>query len=381
MLHQVSYQELKSLALQYPYAANLRYLLLIKSYLDNNGEQEKNLAMASLNSTDRRKLKQLVAHFQPIESLEESFSLEEDFLELKDLNVLEEIPSEPEIPLAEMSVEPPVDLEDSLIETGDTKSDTPIFEGSEELEFLDAFLDNEPEEDETSGEMVSDEEEAVLDEAIEAVMPDTELEDIPTASIDELIENGTLEVTDFDEMDDEVIEEEFSIQELMEGMSEQAEKEEAAEKAIDETLEELFEADAPTLESNEDDAPDEASAPEAADLEDLDATPPPAPASWLDRVKKPQKGIVLDNLSELPPVPKKAKKKKNKPKKRGNVKKVASKSILEDTDIATETLAGLLERQGYYDKAIGMYEKLKSKYPERGAFFGDKIEALKKLKK
>jgi uncharacterized Zn finger protein len=45
-------------------------------------------------------------------------------------------------------------------------------------------------------------------------------------------------------------------------------------------------------------------------------------------------------------------------------------------EVASETLADLLATQGYTDRAIGMYEALMRKYPEKSAFFAAKIQAL-----
>jgi hypothetical protein len=55
-LRQVSYQELKTLVLHFPYAANLRQLIWEKSQVENNPEKEKNLQIASLYSLNRRHL-------------------------------------------------------------------------------------------------------------------------------------------------------------------------------------------------------------------------------------------------------------------------------------------------------------------------------------
>jgi hypothetical protein len=53
LLRQVSYQELKTLVYQFPYAAGLRQLLWEKSQIENHPETEKNLHLASLYSIDR----------------------------------------------------------------------------------------------------------------------------------------------------------------------------------------------------------------------------------------------------------------------------------------------------------------------------------------
>ena len=72
--------------------------------------------------------------------------------------------------------------------------------------------------------------------------------------------------------------------------------------------------------------------------------------------------------------PKKTKTRKSKNKK---AKSMAAKSIMYNTQIASETLAKILEQQGYFDKAIKMYEQLCLKNPEKNTFFEAKIKNLK----
>ncbi|EMR02431.1 tetratricopeptide repeat protein [Cesiribacter andamanensis] len=48
-------------------------------------------------------------------------------------------------------------------------------------------------------------------------------------------------------------------------------------------------------------------------------------------------------------------------------------------DLATETLAAIMERQGKTEKAIDIYQKLLLKYPQKSAYFADCIERLKKI--
>ncbi|NJK83056.1 MAG: hypothetical protein HC912_03795 [Saprospiraceae bacterium] len=67
---------MKQLILQYPYNANLRYLLVKKSQLENRGDHERNLRNAAVHSPDRERL---------FEWLKEE-TVEEERLELKQLN-------------------------------------------------------------------------------------------------------------------------------------------------------------------------------------------------------------------------------------------------------------------------------------------------------
>ena len=60
LIYQISYQELKSLVVQYPYAHNLRYLLLRKSYLEEHGDSERHLHLTATYAPDREHLHHLL---------------------------------------------------------------------------------------------------------------------------------------------------------------------------------------------------------------------------------------------------------------------------------------------------------------------------------
>jgi len=51
----------------------------------------------------------------------------------------------------------------------------------------------------------------------------------------------------------------------------------------------------------------------------------------------------------------------------------------ENDDFVTETLATIYAQQGYYRKAIQIFEKLSLKYPEKSTYFAAHIEKIKNL--
>jgi len=89
-LHQVSYQELKSMVAEYPYSLSLRYLLAMKSQQEDNTDLDRNIELLATYGIDRSHLHRIFSE-DPIvlEDLEESIIMGEDFLELKELSSLE----------------------------------------------------------------------------------------------------------------------------------------------------------------------------------------------------------------------------------------------------------------------------------------------------
>lgn len=62
-------------------------------------------------------------------------------------------------------------------------------------------------------------------------------------------------------------------------------------------------------------------------------------------------------------------------------KDLAKGSLMERTNIVSETLANLYYEQQLYDKAIKIYEALKAKYPEKSVIFANRIDEIKFKKK
>lgn len=71
---------------------------------------------------------------------------------------------------------------------------------------------------------------------------------------------------------------------------------------------------------------------------------------------------------KIPPAPKTA----------GIAQQLAERSVAENQDVISETLAKLYAKQGYRDKAAQMYARLALLFPEKSPYFAAEIEKLKK---
>jgi hypothetical protein len=85
LLANISYEEMKTLALAYPYAHNLRYLLALKAFRTHHPETDKALATAAAYSLDGMQLFQLIA---PKEIVPQPVLEKEEVLELKPVETL-----------------------------------------------------------------------------------------------------------------------------------------------------------------------------------------------------------------------------------------------------------------------------------------------------
>jgi hypothetical protein len=87
-LYPLTYEELRTLVMQYPYCQNLLLLLLKKGYLENHPDWERTLSLVATSIPDRTKLYHWIAEHSQEAILEESAEWEEEVLELKDLRSL-----------------------------------------------------------------------------------------------------------------------------------------------------------------------------------------------------------------------------------------------------------------------------------------------------
>ncbi len=82
---------------------------------------------------------------------------------------------------------------------------------------------------------------------------------------------------------------------------------------------------------------------------------------WLKVMKKLPPRAVSENTNE---------------KEAERIRHFAAHSI-EDRDILTESMAEVLAKQGMYENAIALYQKLSLIYPPKSAYFASRIEQLK----
>ena len=96
-------------------------------------------------------------------------------------------------------------------------------------------------------------------------------------------------------------------------------------------------------------------------------------AVWISRFHPPVLTPTKNADAEVPPP-----KEEETPSPTLSAQALAERSVAENKDVISETLARLLAKQGYRDKAINMYERLRLAFPDKSAYFAAEIEKLKK---
>lgn len=398
LLHQISYQELRTLALQYPYCQNLHWLLLQKSYMEAMPEWEQNLHRAAAHSTDRKFLYRQMKMINASRPETDNFLLEEEYLELKSLSEMEQVDAE------------------ALLRTGQSPAAPPPAELG--LEAQPDRIEPTPPAPEPGGfsftfpsEKGAHEEEDVFEE------PDAEAGLAPKE--EEGMENHVEQPEEKQELETEKAEPATDNQ--LHSRAVQAEPASPAYRvekslvlnmaAISRFLSgfpRLLSTPSPHLARAAADKKDRPRiSPQLAALKNQpysrggrhiaprqDAPLSPQPArpqprqsftSWVEQFQAPHIQNRLGELMESKKMDEKGKKKnRNKDKNRQKNAKPENPlprnaliSITESEEIASETLAELLAAQGLADKAREMYQRLMLVFPEKSDYFASKIENLK----
>ncbi len=341
----IPYEELKTLVLAYPYSHHLRQLLLLKSQQIQHHETERNLAAAAAHSLDRGLLFKRVMP-SPVRQQLEVLELKPIETVLRNLEAIAPVERK-EIPTDETVVT----LSTPVLPTepaAHIPSEEPLVVIAPAPDIVE-IAERQPTE-----EITAHEPEAIIavPEIIEAVEPQP-AEEITAPEPEAIV----------------------AVPEVIEVVEPQpAEEVTAPETEAIVAVPEIVEAVEPQPTA-------EITAPEP----EL-AAPAPSFSTWVMQFNLPSIQSETPRVTVAPPPPAPryaiAEEEEDAPviavKEKGMAQQLAERSVAEKEEVASETLAKILVRQGYKDRAISMYQRLMVANPEKSAIFAAAIEELKK---
>ena len=433
--------------MQYPYSANLRILLLKKSYLDKHKDYDRNLQMSATYTTNRKHLYKTIKRLKSFKFVPQNVILGEEYLELTELSNIERLLAERQVSQAVQtatkldSLAPDWKLEiDDIAFNGDTeKGQFDLSNLSQNKEKKSKKSRTEEEEiDSLINSLVSEFNEPALDlepveneeneenESLEVVdaTPDSETKNVDFEEfVEEEIEAST--PLDLSELPPSVSEDVLFdfIEEKTENIETEKESEEEVKKA-DIQLEIINPTRVPIVEKQEAKpvfdkkpsftewlsqfriTPPQSSNFVAKSDENTDEILDNQTVTTLDsdesvrRISRQSMVEIFESKSDVPDnlyglADEKSavhfieddddddddvfsdyesnpqKKKKNRP-----MHQLAIKSLVQDDELVSETLADLLAWQGNKTKATEMYRKLILQFPEKSSYFATKIEKI-----
>lgn len=337
LLHQVSYDELKTLALQYPYCQSLRLLLLKKCLLDNRGNWREMLAQVASRSVDRRLLFERVKALGGTTEAVDNFLMAEEYLELRSLEELEE----EALPLADDTGQ---EVQFEFSPTGARSTEIPV----------------------TAAPSPSTQGEAPY--AAESSEPSMQLQDWKSRQLQHIA----------DELQSSA--KPAYPAPFGPGQNNQAQtffhrllpSAVLTAVAVDYIAEKARSPIRPTSSSSrmEPHMPLHQGVPRPRSKTSF--------TSWIAQFQPPKIKNQLSDIMEAKYLEEaKQQKKKHKPAQK-EVPHIAERSVTRHPDVISETLAKLLARQGEKAQAVEIYERLMLVFPEKSAYFAEQIQQLKK---
>jgi hypothetical protein len=352
LLATISYEELKTLTLAYPFAHNLRYLLAIKAKQDYHPEYAKNLALASTYSLDRKRLFQILA---PPQLAPQRISVKEEekiaVLELKPIETVQkELKSRTSQAIQIQDLVPPAASPQKAFSI-ETPPQTITFTEKTTPKNLESVQMNEVVIPPIS-KKIMEESAVITTEAIVSV-------EIPIATTTFLAEK--------------LVKEEAKVEMPQTSFIPAAAKVEAKPlkplvfepKEIPKTASTSFniwrsQFSLPVLggQSEEND--------ELYETSSSKYTIPQHPLPENLKVQTHQSAPNFKAANLQPAQPK------------SEARLLAERSLSENKDLVSETLAKLYVRQGHFEKALIMYQRLSLAIPEKSHYFAAEIDKLKK---
>ena len=370
-LHQISYQELKTLVAEHPNSYTLRHLLAVKSRQEGNNDYLRQKEFAALYSIDRPHLFDVLTKAEILEALPDGVLLQEDYLELKELSALEK-----ELSMTSIGGSAVASAAIAATVLADTPQIPPSRKPSPAIEFEEEELAENSEEffilnfeEETSADNLEIEEvvkpgkvQGNLAE-IEALFEDVDTEDASELDqVEDSLHTVSIEsITDSDIVDDALANAEFI---------------EIPLDVITTEEEVLVEP-----QNTKEEVPPKNPIPKT---KFSTWSTPKTEFSGFDLIGFNSKGMIeelaikktkrtVTETTIVAPVIKKVPAVINK------MPAQANDHFEFESDIASETLAKILIIQGHYTKAIVMYQRLSLIFPEKSGLFAVEIKKIENL--